>query len=106
MTTDFNYRATFQAGNPGAGNVWVHHAVEQQVLTRYPELFRSEEIHSLENLRGIPTGMTNNAVHLSEIRTLWNEFYRSHPSPTRGEVLDWATQIDRKPGVFFDPPVM
>jgi hypothetical protein len=34
----------------------VHHAIEQQVLDRYPGLFSEQEINSLENLRGIPDG--------------------------------------------------
>ncbi|MCP3878210.1 MAG: hypothetical protein GY701_07440 [Sulfitobacter sp.] len=78
----------------------------QQVLNRYPDLFRAEEIHSLQNLRGIPAGVVNNKIHPSEIRTMWNYFYRANPSPTRQDVLGYATQIDRKLGVFFDPPVL
>ena len=76
------------------------------MLNRYPGLFRPEEIHSLENLRGIPSGTVNNQIHLSEIRTMWNTFYRENASPSRQAVLDFATEIDRKLGVFFDPPVL
>ncbi len=33
----------------------IHHAVEQQVMRRYPPgLFDRYELHSIENLRGIP----------------------------------------------------
>ncbi|MEZ4911808.1 MAG: hypothetical protein R2774_13220 [Saprospiraceae bacterium] len=32
----------------------VHHNVEQTVLDKYPGLFTYDEIHSLENFRGIP----------------------------------------------------
>lgn len=53
-TTD-DYKATFFKANPHQeGKVVVHHAVEQQVMRRYPNLVRKEEMHSLENLRGIP----------------------------------------------------
>jgi hypothetical protein len=75
------------------------------VLRQYPGLFRLEEIHSIENLRGIPVGSVNREIHLSEINSAWNEFYRLRPSPTRDEVLDLATEIDRRLGIFFDPPV-
>lgn len=36
------------------GKVVVHHAIEQQVLKRYPGLFTKADIHALDNLRGIP----------------------------------------------------
>jgi len=104
-TEDFDYRATFLAAHPGAGDVWVHHAVEQQLMTNYPQLFAKQEIHSLENLRGIPAGRINNQIHLSEIRTMWNDFYETNPSPSRADVLDFATKIDRKVGVFFSPGI-
>jgi hypothetical protein len=34
----------------------VHHAVEKVVLTRFPGIVTKEEIHSIENLRGILKG--------------------------------------------------
>jgi hypothetical protein len=68
-------------------------------------LFAKQEIHSLENLRGIPAGRINNQIHLSEIRTMWNDFYETHPSPSRADILDFATKIDRKVGVFFSPGI-
>lgn len=48
------------------GDVVIHHAIEQQVLKRYPAVILSEELHSLENLRGILKSI-NNDVHLSKI---------------------------------------
>ncbi|WP_018349385.1 polymorphic toxin-type HINT domain-containing protein [Longispora albida] len=99
-----NYKETFFKANPGLrGNVVVHHAIEQQVLRRYPGLFSPAEIHSLQNLRGIPKGTVNNRAHLSEIRKLWNGFYDSHPNPSRKEVLDFATHVDDSLGNFFKP---
>ena len=32
----------------------VHHAIERQVLTRYPGVFTQQQINSFENMRGIP----------------------------------------------------
>ena len=63
VSTD--YRATFFHANPELqGKVIVHHAVEQQVLKRYPGVVTEAEIHSLENLRGIPKAL-NSDLHLS-----------------------------------------
>lgn len=53
--TSHDYKATFFKANPELkGEVVVHHAVEQQVLKRYPGVVKNDEMHSLENLRGIP----------------------------------------------------
>jgi len=99
-----DYRATFFAGNPGLeGQVVVHHAVEQQILTRYPGVVSEAEIHSLENLRGIPKTI-NSEVHLTQIRREWNQFYRQNSSPTKGQMLQKATDIDKKYGSQFQPP--
>lgn len=104
-TENFNYRETFFAEHPTArGTVVVHHAVEQQVLRRYPGLVSENELHSLPNLRGIPNEL-NNSVHLSDIRKAWNRFYKEHPSPTQQELLDQATSLDTMYGPQFNPPV-
>jgi RHS repeat-associated protein len=104
--TDFNYKRTFFKANPKLeGEVVVHHAIEQQVLKRYPGLFSANEIHSLENLRGIPKGDINSRVHLSEIRVSWNRFYEAHPNPTRQQVLDHVTHVDDMLGHWFSPRV-
>ncbi|WP_185761808.1 hypothetical protein [Xanthomonas phaseoli] len=101
----FNYRATFFEANPGLeGNVVVHHAVEQQVLTRYPGVAAPEQIHSLENLRGIPKEV-NSDLHLSTIRREWNKFYRETPNATLPQLLRKATEIDSKYGSQFNPKV-
>lgn len=99
-----DYRKTFFAAFPWLkGLVWVHHAVEQRVLKLYPGLVQPAELHSLENLRGIPTGEVNNRIHLSAIRKEWNIFYESNPKPTKRDLLDFATYIDRKYGPSFNP---
>jgi hypothetical protein len=83
----------------------VHHAIEQQVLSRYSGLFSADEIHSLENLRGIPKGVVNSRVYLSAIRNMWNDFYASNPSPTRQDVLNYATEVDDQLGQWFTPRI-
>jgi hypothetical protein len=104
-TEDFNYRRTFAKAHPDVTNVWVHHAVPQKVLTRYPGLFKPQEIHSAENLAGVPGGKINQDIHLSEIRRSWDDFYKTHAAPSRQDVLDHATKIYLKVGVFFSPSV-
>ncbi|MDY7228977.1 hypothetical protein [Hyalangium rubrum] len=100
-----HYRETFFSAHPELRDkVVVHHAIEQQVLKRYPGLFTEAEIHSLSNLRGIPKSI-NPDIHLSKIRRAWNEFYRSYSKPTKQEVHDFAAQLDRQWGAIFRPPV-
>lgn len=100
-----NYRETFFAAHPSLRDkVVVHHAIEQQVLKRYPGMFTEAEIHALGNLRGIPKS-ANPELHLSKIRRAWNDFYRTHARPTKQVVLDFAAQLDRQFGALFDPPL-
>ncbi len=100
-----DYRGTFFATYPELqGQVVVHHAVEQQVLKRYPGVVSEGEMNSLENLRGIPKDV-NSQLHLSAIRREWNQFYRQNPSATQAQLLEKATQIDAKYGTQFNPPV-
>ncbi len=100
-----DYRETFFAAHPALRDkVVVHHSVEQQVLKRYPGLFTEAEIHALKNLRGVPKSI-NPELHLSTIRRAWNDFYRTHPRPTKQEVLDFAGQLDRQFGALFEPPL-
>ncbi|MFJ2773631.1 DUF6531 domain-containing protein [Streptomyces sp. NPDC087300] len=105
-TTSHSYKKTFFDAHPALkGKVVVHHAIEQQVLKRYPNLFSADEIHSLENLRGIPKGDINSKVHLSAIRVEWNKFYNANPAPTRQEVLDHVSKVDDKLGNWFQPRI-
>lgn len=104
--TSHSYKKTFFDEHPHLkGKVVVHHAIEQQVLKRYPNLFSADEIHSLENLRGIPKGDINSKVHLSAIRIEWNKFYNDNPNPTRQEVLDHVSKVDDRLGNWFNPRV-
>lgn len=58
------YRETFFNANPSlkGKQMVIHHAIEQQVLTKYPNVFRRDEINSLENLRGIPSPSTTRSI--------------------------------------------
>ncbi|ESZ21085.1 hypothetical protein [Mesorhizobium sp. M0239] len=100
-----NYRKTFLDANPKLeGEVVVHHAAEQQILNRYLGLVAEEEMHSLQNLRGIPKSL-DNLLHNKIFRYEWDEFYASHPQATRQQVLDYVAYIDKKYGHLFNPPI-
>jgi hypothetical protein len=106
-TDSFDYKKTFFDANPEtSGEVVVHHAVEQQAIRRYPDAqITPNEMHSLENLRGVPKGEVNSRVHLSELRKEWNRFYRDNPAPAKQDLLKFATQLDKKYGHEFNPPI-
>ncbi|MBB2975121.1 hypothetical protein FHX49_000662 [Microbacterium endophyticum] len=105
-TDSLKYRDTFFEANPSVPptNTVVHHAVEQGVLKKYPGIATPEQIHSLENLRGIPKSL-NSSMHLSEIRIAWNTFYRENPTTTLDELLRYATKLDDQFGHLFTPPI-
>jgi hypothetical protein len=105
FATSHDYRETFLAAHPELrGKVVVHHAVEQRALKLYPSQVTAAEMHSLENLRGIPIN-ANAKLHLSTIRKEWNAFYLVHPNATKEQLLQKATENDRKYGSEFDPPI-
>jgi hypothetical protein len=105
-TDSFDYKKTFFDENPDLeGEVVVHHAVEQQTLRRYPGTVTPNQMHSLENLRGIPKGEVNSRVHLSQLRKEWNRFYRDNPNPSKQDLLNEATRLDQKYGQEFNPPI-
>lgn len=87
----------------------VHHAVEQQVLTRYPGVITESEMHSLENLRGIPVGPDGVQLHQKEIRNAWEAFYKSWDDadrvPTKEDLLSFAKTLDDEFGRDFVPPI-
>jgi hypothetical protein len=100
-----NYRATFFKAYPALrGLVTVHHAIERQVLNRYPGLFTEAEIHALENLRGIPNEL-NSDLHLKVIGGEWRKFYLQYPNATKEQLLQKAAEIDAKYGSQFNPPI-
>jgi hypothetical protein len=92
------------------GEIWVHHAVEKDVVNKFPSLanqLSQDMIHSLENLRGIPIPL-NNQMHLSEIRLIWNRFYDNYSvsnPPSIQALLAKAKEIDNLYGSQFIPPM-
>ncbi len=100
-STDYK-KIFFEAYPELEGKIIVHHALEQQVLIRYPGIISEEEIHSLENLRGIPKE-SNSDLHLGIIRKEWNRFYKTNPKPTKEKLFEKALEIDRKYGQLFNP---
>jgi hypothetical protein len=104
-TISRNYRAAFFAAYPELkGQVVIHHAVEQWILRKYPDLFSEAELQALENLRGIPNELNSN-LHLSVIRLEWNAFYKLNPNATREQIVQKAVEIDAKYGSQFNPPI-
>jgi hypothetical protein len=70
VASRLDYRRTFFEAYPHLkGNVVVHHAVEQRILSEYPHLISELEMHSLENLRGIPKEL-NAELHLKKMALL------------------------------------
>jgi hypothetical protein len=105
--TRTGYAKTFFEAYPELHKaVVVHHAVPQKVLDEYRGLVSWQEMHSLENLRGIPISL-NPDVHLSKIRKRWEQFYKAHANvpPTKQQLLDFATKIDKEFGHLFVPVV-
>lgn len=103
-----SYRKTFHEAHPGIGdNVVVHHGVEQQSMRRYKNAeITPAEMHSVENLRGIPRDRSGNPqIDVSGLRRDWNRFYRSNPAPTRAKLLEQATRLDERYGTHLDPEV-
>ncbi|MDX8468906.1 hypothetical protein RFM26_24665 [Mesorhizobium sp. VK23B] len=101
-----DYRKTFFGRNPQlkkSENV-VHHAGEKQAAKRYPSIVDKAKINSYENLRGIPKGF-DRVLHKKVLRFEWDEFYKQNPNFTEGQWLDKITEIDKKYGHLFDPPV-
>ena len=100
-----DYRSTFFEINPELeSQVVVHHAVPQRTLLLYPDEVTESEIHSLDNLRGIPNKL-NSDIHLSQIAREWNQFYKMNPNATQEQLLQKATEIDLKFGSQFKPQV-
>jgi hypothetical protein len=55
----------------------IHHAIELDVLDRYPGAYSSNELNAFENMRGIPAELEGRKqLHNSKIRELWDKAYR------------------------------
>jgi len=78
----------------------VHHAIELQVLNRYPGVFSGEELNSLENMRGIPPEkkqrikgkmVQRRQLHNSKIREIWDRHYRNLDAEIKARKLKPGT---------------
>jgi RHS repeat-associated protein len=98
------YRAIFFKANPhlAGADLVIHHAVEQQVLDRYPGVLTEAEMHDSSNLIGVPADI-NGDIHLSMVRKEWDEFYATHPTVTPAELRAKAADIDNRYGNMFTP---
>ncbi|MER9496365.1 hypothetical protein NKI86_31925, partial [Mesorhizobium sp. M0320] len=87
-----DYRKTFFDANPSLNK------------SDYIGLFAEQELHSIENLRGIRNEFDIN-LHQKVIRNEWEYFYKKNPHATRQKVLDYVTEIDKKYGHLFYLPI-
>ncbi|MFN0012956.1 MAG: hypothetical protein ACKVU2_00275, partial [Saprospiraceae bacterium] len=82
----------------------VHHAVPQKVRNQY-NLVNDNQIHSLENLRGIPS---NDNFHQALTNT-WKNFFDPYDdagtAPTLTDILAFTKVIDDQYGHRFLPPI-
>lgn len=93
-----SYEQTFFKAHPDLrGKVVVHHAIEQQVLEKYPGLFKPTEINALENLRGVKKSFFDDKVHKSWMRNMWDDFYKEHPpgQASKQDFYNKRAEIDR-----------
>nr|WP_233628340.1 RHS repeat-associated core domain-containing protein [Saccharopolyspora sp. HNM0986] len=102
-----NYRGRFNAwlnknGFQRLPKDWdAHHAVPQE-YRNHPE-FHDFDFDAPSNMRGIPgsrMGSRGANVH-QEITNQWKWFHDLNPNPTRAEIEDVTSQIDRGYGEYF-----
>jgi hypothetical protein len=56
----------------------VHHAVELQVLKRYPGVYTADKLIAFRNMRGIETELANRRqLHNSHVRRTWDQCCRA-----------------------------
>jgi hypothetical protein len=69
-----SYAKRLQLGPGGQ----VHHAIELQVLDRYPGVFRAADLNDLPNMRGIGAELEGRRqLHNSKVREFWDRHYRN-----------------------------
>lgn len=88
----------------------VHHAIPQEVLERFPKMFKAAEINGLSNLRGIPREFTvvmkgvSKPVH-NVISDAWTKLFMKCPNLTRSQIERFAQGLDKRYGQGFIPEV-
>jgi hypothetical protein len=71
----------------------VHHAIELQVLDRYPGAFRASELNDFGNMRGITPELANRRqLHNSKVREIWDRHYRQIDQGITDRGLHTGTQ--------------
>ena len=68
----------------------------------FPDLITEMEMHTLENLRGIPKEL-NAELHLSALHSKWNRFLRENLKPTREQINKVRDEVDEESGHLFLP---
>ncbi|MBK8209067.1 MAG: hypothetical protein IPK78_03075 [Rhodospirillales bacterium] len=96
----------------------VHHAIELQVLDRYPNVFSEPELNAFQNMRGIETELASRRqLHNSKVREIWDRHYRridrevdglglkpgttSYNNFVRRNLEEARNEIDHVVGQFF-----
>ena len=103
FATEATYNPRFKAKfNDISDEVWqVHHAIPKKVKNIYG-LIDDNQLHSLENLRGIP--INDQAFH-QDITNMWSVWYTANPNFTLQNAMDYAKEIDDLFGHRFIPPI-
>lgn len=70
-----DYRKIFELANKrDVSNDVIHHLIEKG--SDFAHLFDKELINAPKSLRAIPKGNINEVLHLSDIRTAWDDVYK------------------------------
>jgi hypothetical protein len=75
------------------------HTIPLEILRRYPNVIKESDVHSSSALRALK--ISTAASHLSAIRARWSEFYRKHPTATKGEILECRDKLDQEFGPWY-----
>lgn len=62
-----------------------------------------EEMHAVENLRGIPKAL-DTTLHQKHIHKRWNKFRRENAAATKAQLELLRDEIDAEVGHLFIPP--
>ncbi|WP_435523272.1 hypothetical protein [Chryseobacterium indoltheticum] len=73
-------------GETSKGKV-IHHMIEQQ-MTGFVQGITEAFINNAKRLKAFPQGMINDVVHLSKIRTMWDDMYRALDSAINRGLTD------------------
>ncbi len=88
MSDNINYKRIFEmfTGKTSKGKV-IHHMIEQQ-MTGFVGAMTEAFINNARRLKGIPQGIINDVVHLSKVRTMWDDMYKALDSAINRGMTD------------------